>query len=126
MRKRDNKQKNSQNKNNEPTIKKCLEDEKIKGKRYVDWRVTRKEDMEYVFKHYYTEISIYSVRTRRFDKELCKKNELLRSLNEKSKNGYKNLFRPLKKSEKDILDSHNVPYEPYKLRIFLQRIKRLI
>lgn len=73
MRKRDNKQKNSQNKNNEPTIKKCLEDEKIKGKRYVDWRVTRKEDMEYVFKHYYTEISIYSVRTRRFDKELCKK-----------------------------------------------------
>ena len=129
MRKRDNKPSNSQNKNNEsaePAIKKFLKNEKISRKGYVDWRVTTQEDIEYVFTHYYTEISVYRVRTRRFDKGLCKKHEILRTINEKSKNGYKNLFRPLKKSEKDILDSYNVPYKPYKLRIFLQRIKRII
>ena len=66
MRKRDNKRKNSQNKNNEPGVKKSLEDEKINGKKFVDWRVN-KEGMEYVIEHYYTEISRYSIRTRRFN-----------------------------------------------------------
>ena len=121
MRKRDNKRKNSQNKNNEPGVKKSLEDEKINGKKFVDWRVN-KEGMEYVIEHYYTEISRYSIRTRRFNKDLCNKYEILRTLNEKRINGYKDLIRPLKKSEKKILDTYNVVYKPYKLRIFLQRI----
>ena len=121
MRKRDNKRKNSQNKNNEPGVKKSLEYEKINGKKFVDWRVN-KEGMEYVIEHYYTEISRYSIRTRRFNKDLCNKYEILRTLNEKRINGYKDLIRPLKKSEKKILDTYNVVYKPYKLRIFLQRI----
>lgn len=121
MRKRGHKHKNSQNKNNEPRIVTALEDERINGKKFVDWRVD-KEGMDYVSKHYYTEISRYSIRTRRFNKELCNKYEILRTLNEKCINGYRNLIKPLKKSEKEVLDTYNVPYKPYKLRIFLQRI----
>ena len=121
MRKRDNKQSSQEN---EPRIKKILEDERHSRKGFVEWRIN-KDDIDYILKHYKTEVSIYRIKTRKFSKDLCKRYEILRTLNNRWLAGYKNLQRPLKKYEKGILDTNNVSYEPYVLRIFLQRIIKI-
>ena len=104
----------------ESKLKKELAIKRSKGVKVIRRKLTpeRKEYIEKLL-GYRVEEYLYRIRTRTFHNVRNLECNLLKKLHYMNKNGKKEVVRPLKREDREILDEYGIKYYPLDYNIYL-------
>ena len=102
------------------SLKKQLLARKMNGVRFVVWKLSN-EQCEFIETclGYSVEPFLYCVKTRCISHDIRNGNALLREVHYASKNKKYKIIKKLKFQDKKVLDEWDIPYTPFKYKIYL-------